>query len=370
MWRAVNQLLKQLLDTEKPVSYKKSFRSLIKVLTKTSFESIIAFRMLQIGSKYIPTNTVCAPLSGCSDLAFRLIVRVCGAKFCFFEMVDAHSLLCPHPRRFDMLATHDRDTPIAAQLLGSDPALMLDAARVLLDRVKVDFLDINSACPVRKVIKKQAGAALLQNPEQLFKVIETLSIHLDLPITVKLRSGFTTIDLPALERLALGCEAHGAAALFVHGRTRSQGYSGQVNYEPIRTVKHAVSIPVFGSGDIFSPQLAQTMLAETDCDGVLVARGAFGNPWLFREIETFLQTGELLPPPSILEKKILLKRHLAYIDQYKQNSPAGKLGFMRKVALWYLKGFPNASTVRGMVNTLSDYAALLRFLDQHMQESL
>ena len=331
---------------------------------------MVAFRMIHIGSRHIPTNILFAPLSGCSDLAFRLIARECGAKFCFFEMVDAHSLLRPHPRRFEILETTDADLPIGAQLLGSDPSIMLDAARILLDHVNVEFLDINSACPVRKVLKKQAGAALLQNPEQLGTVIETLATHLDVPITVKLRSGFTTFDIPALERVARICEGSGAAALSVHGRTRSQGYSGQVNYEPIRAVKQAVSIPVFGSGDVFSADLAHTMLTETGCDGVLVARGAFGNPWIFRQIETFLTSGDVLPAPTIAEKKAVLKRHLAYIVQYKKNSPAGKLGFMRKITLWYLKGFPHASTIRGLVNSIPDYETLLQFIEEHMQETL
>ena len=326
--------------------------------------------MIQIGSRHIPTNVLFAPLSGCSDLAFRLIVRECGAKFCFFEMVDAHSLIRPHPRRFEILATTAEDVPIGAQLLGSDPAIMLDAAQILLEHVKVEFLDINSACPVRKVLKKQAGAALLEYPEQLGTVIETLVTRLDVPITVKLRSGLTTLDLPALERVARMCEDRGAAALFVHGRTKSQGYSGQVHYEPIRTVKQIVSIPVFGSGDVFSAHLADTMVRETGCDGVLVARGAFGNPWIFREIETFWQTGEPAPAPALAEKKAVLKRHLAYIARYKKNSPAGKLGVMRKVTLWHLKGFPGASTVRGLVNTVPDYETLVRFIDEHMQETL
>lgn len=332
--------------------------------------SMITCEMIQIGSRHIPTNILFAPLSGCSDLAFRLIARECGAKFCFFEMIDAHSLVRPNPRRFEIVDTTADDVPIGAQLLGSDPAIMLEAARILLDHVTIECLDINSACPVRKVMKKQAGAALLNAPDQLGKVLDALAANLDVPITVKLRSGFTTIDIPALEQIARLCEEHGAAALCVHGRTRSQGYSGQVNYAPIRAVKQAVSIPVFGSGDVFTARLADTMVRETGCDGVLVARGAFGNPWLFRQIETLWRTGEDVPPPSLAEKKVVVKRHLAYIRQYKKNSPAGKLGFMRKVAMWYLKGFPGASAARGLVHTVPDYGSLLHFLDEHMQEAL
>jgi nifR3 family TIM-barrel protein len=322
--------------------------------------------MVRIGSTDIATNIVLAPLSGCSDLAFRLIARECGARFCFFEMVDAHSLLYPNPRKFDILKTVDRDTPIAAQLLGADPEVMRDAAQILTDHAQVSLLDINSACPVRKVIKKHAGAALLNTPEILCRIIETLAASLPIPITVKLRSGFTKTGLEALVRLAQMCEASGASALFVHGRTRVQGYSGHVDYAPIRAIKHGVKIPIFGSGDIFTPQLAKQMLTETDCDGVLVARGAFGNPWIFRDIEQYLSTGQISSPQPVSVKKRVVTQHLAYIQQYKECSPTGKVGFMRKVALWYVKGFPHASTLRGQVSALSSYEALTQFIEQHM----
>jgi nifR3 family TIM-barrel protein len=322
--------------------------------------------MVRIGSTDIATNIVLAPLSGCSDLAFRLIARECGAKFCFFEMVDAHSLLYPNPKKFDILKTVEQDRPIAAQLLGADPEIMREAAQILINHVRVSFLDINSACPVRKVIKKDAGAALLNTPETLCQIIKTLATSLPLPITVKLRIGFTKTDLGVLVRLAQSCEASGASALFVHGRTRSQGYSGHVNHEAIRAIKHAVTIPVFGSGDIFTPQLAKQMITETDCDGVLVARGAFGNPWIFREIENYLFKGLIPSPQPVSIKKRVVKRHLTYVQQHKECSPTGKVGFMRKVALWYLKGFPHASSLRGQVSALSSYETLMQFIEQQM----
>lgn len=312
------------------------------------------------------TNIFLAPLSGCSDLAFRLTTRECGAKFCFFEMVDAHSMLSPHPKKFNILQTVERDRPIAAQLVGGDPEIMLEAAHVLLDHVQISFLDINSACPVKKVVKKGAGASLLNSLHTLSRIISTLASGLSLPITVKLRLGYHTTHLPALLDLVKACEMSGASALFVHGRTREQGYSGDVNYEAIRAVKHAVSIPVFGSGNIFTPQLAKRMFDETACDGILVARGAFGNPWIFRDIEEYLQDGTVPSESSLLQKKVVLKKHLSYIAQYKQCTPAGKIGFMRKITLWYMKGFPNASKIRGQVNTVPDYDALLRFIDDHI----
>ena len=325
--------------------------------------------MIHIGSTQIATNIFLAPLSGCSDLAFRLIARECGAKFCFFEMVDAHSLLSPNPKKFTILKTLEQDTPIAAQLLGSDPAIMLDAAQMLLEHVTISFLDINSACPVRKVIKKKAGAFLLKTPEVLSRLIQVLASSCSVPITVKLRIGFNTTDLPALLDLAKLCEASGASALFVHGRTRAQGYSGDVNYGAIRAIKPAVQIPVFGSGDVFTPQLAKQMFDETDCDGILVARGAFGNPWIFRDIEDSIHHSTVPSEQTISVKKAVLKRHLAYIAQYKDCTPAGKVGVMRKVALWYLKGFPGASKIRGQVGAIPDYETLLYFIECNMEET-
>jgi nifR3 family TIM-barrel protein len=324
--------------------------------------------MIHIGSTQIATNIFLAPLSGCSDLAFRLIARECGAKFCFFEMIDAHSLLSPNPKKFTILKTLEQDTPIAAQLLGSDPAIMLDAAQMLLEHVTISFLDINSACPVKKVVKKKAGAFLLQTPEVLSHLIQVLASSCSVPITVKLRIGFNTTDLPALLDLAKSCEASGVSALFVHGRTRAQGYRGDVNYGPIRAIKRTVQIPVFGSGDVFTPQLAKQMFDETDCDGILVARGAFGNPWIFRDIEDYIQHSTVPSKPTISVKKAVLKRHLAYIAQYKDCTPAGKVGVMRKVALWYLKGFPGASKIRSQVGAIPDYETLLYFIERNMEE--
>ncbi len=322
--------------------------------------------MITIGSTPIATNIFLAPLSGCSDLAFRLIARECGAKFCFFEMVSAHSMLGPHIKKFNILRSVKQDTPIAAQLLGEDPDIMVEAAHILLDHVQVPFLDINSACPVKKVVKKGAGAALLKLPQTLSRIISKLASTFSLPITVKLRLGYHNTDLPALLDLVKTCEASGASALFVHGRTRDQGYSGDVNYEAIRAVKYAVNIPVFGSGNIFTPQLAKYMFDNTGCDGILVARGTFGNPWIFRDIEEYLQHGTILPEKTLLQKKVVLKKHLSYIAQYRQCTPAGRIGFMRKIALWYMKGFPNASKIRGQINTVADYDALLCFIDEQI----
>lgn len=324
--------------------------------------------MIQLGSAHMTTNIFLAPLSGCSDLAFRLIARECGAKFCFFEMVDAHALVRPHPKRFDILRSSEQDRPIAGQLVGEKPELLRDAAQILVEHVPITFLDVNSACPVKKVVKKGAGAALLQEPQKLAQILSLLASNLSIPITVKLRIGYHQVNMSALLDLVKLCEASGVSAIFLHGRTRDQLYSGDVNYEAIRAVKAAVSIPVFGSGNILTPELAKQMFEATGCDGILVARGAFGNPWIFREIEHYLQHGTLAPEISLEERKAVLKRQLAYLREFRMCSLAGKIGFMRKVTLWYLKGFPNASRLRGLINTIPDYETLIRFIDEHMPQ--
>src|SRR3989339_1151522 len=305
-----------------------------------------------------------APLAGCSDLAFRLICREYGAKFAFFEMVDAHSLIYESRQTFDVLETCPEDKPIAAQLLGCDPDIMLKAAKRLLAIVKVSSIDVNAACPVTKVIKKKCGAYLMRDPSGLYKTIKKLVSSLDIPITVKLRSGFEMEDHKKLVSIAKNCEKHGAATIFIHGRTRSQLYSGDVDYEAIRLVKENVKVPVFGSGNVFNHELAKKMFDETGCDGLLVARGAFGNPWIFRQIKTYLTEGILLPTPNLQEKLAMLTKHLQYIEKYKQTSIKVKVGIARKVAIWYLKGFEHAAMLRDRVGRAQNLQELFSIIDE------
>ncbi len=277
-------------------------------------------------------------MSGITDLSFRLISREFGAEQCFFEMLDAKITLCGHPASRRPLKTIEKDTPIAAQLVGSDPCVMIDAAEKLTTLLDISFLDINSACPVKKIIKKGAGAALLQNTVTLGKIINVLSTRLSIPVTVKLRTGFDRRDIKQCVKTAEICEANGASMIFIHGRTRSQGYSGIIDYESIKAVKDAVRIPVMGSGNIFAPLMAKKMLDETGCDGFLVARGALGNPWLFRNIEHYLQTGETFTRPDLGVREKVLAKHLAYIEKYSDMTDINKTGYMGKVKKWYLKG--------------------------------
>jgi nifR3 family TIM-barrel protein len=303
-----------------------------------------------------------APLSGVSDLSFRLICREHGARFCFYEMLDSRALLHGLPGTLRMLDTHRKDSPIAAQLLGSDPAIMLEAAQKLVGLVNISFLDINAACPAPKVIKKGAGARLLDEPDKLGRMIGAVSSNIAMPVTVKLRSAYTRRDTASTVRTARICRDSGAAVIFLHGRTRPQGYSGDVDYDVIRAVKTALDIPVYGSGDITTPPLAKRMFDETACDGVIVARGALGNPWIFRDIENYLENGRVAKEKSLRGKKAVLRKHLAYLDKYKRAIPPDKIGIMRKVAMWYVRSLPYARRIRERINTLDSYAELTRYI--------
>ncbi|MFA5839832.1 MAG: tRNA dihydrouridine synthase DusB [Candidatus Margulisiibacteriota bacterium] len=320
--------------------------------------------MVKIGSQEINTNIFLAPMSGCTDLPCRLISRDFGAKFCFYEMIDAHSLIYRSVKGdSEYLLTCIEDQPIAGQLLGADEETMLKAAKIFLSLRKLSFLDINAACPVKKVVKKKAGATLLKNPTQLNKIIKTLATKLDIPITVKLRVGYSKADDKEIIKIAKGCQKNGAAAIFIHGRTQKQGYSGEISYKSIAAVKEAVKIPVFGSGNVFTAELAKKMLDETGCDGILVARGALGNPWIFKDIEHYLKTGKNLPPPTQEERLKAMQIHLNYILKHKH--PKNMIGFLRKIAIWYTKSFPNASKMRQEIGLAKSYDELLETIESY-----
>jgi nifR3 family TIM-barrel protein len=309
------------------------------------------------------TKIYLAPMSGITDLSFRLISRRFGAKLCFLEMLDAKAMTHNKPKNVRMITTVGKDKPLAAQLLGAEPDVMFEAASKLLDSVDISFLDINSACPAKKVIKKGAGAALLNTPARLGRIIKKLSSGLKVPVTVKLRTGFYKKDTEECVRTAKIVQANGASCVFIHGRTRTQGYSGEVDYESIKAVKNALKIPVFASGNIFSPALAKKMIDETGCDGILVARGALGNPWIFKDIENYLKDGKPPKNPGIAEKIKVLREHLDHIERYNEMKLNCKVGFMGKVSMWYLKGLPLATRIRDRIAKVKSYENLINIID-------
>ena len=321
--------------------------------------------MIQIGAQKIGTNIFLASLAGCADLSFRLIAREEGAEFCFYEMSDCGALIYASGKKNnDMHRAHPQDLPIAFQLLGSEPELMVKAAQKMLTlNEKIAFVDINAACPMRKVIAKKSGAYLIKEPERLYRIVEQLASALNLPVTIKMRIGYEQKDVEKIAAIAKRCEECGAQALFVHGRTQRQKYSGAVDYESIKAMKESVKIPVFASGDIFSPLKAREMLELTRCDGVLVARGALGNPWIFKQIKHYLKGGVLLPGPTLAARVAVVKRHLNYIEEYKTTAPKSKVGFARKVTMWYLKSLRHATVLKDKVNQLKSFSEIYALLD-------
>jgi len=301
---------------------------------------------------------ILAPLAGCSDLAFRLIAREHGAKMCFYEMSDSNALIHFNPLKTRaILQKHKKDKPIAAQILGGEPDRVLKAAKLLLKMVDVEFLDINAACPVPKVLKKKSGAQLLHDPKRLCGIIKILANNLDIPITVKVRL------CPEIAKIAGQCEKAGAQAIFVHGRTREQGYAGEIDYESIRAIKNTVMIPVYGSGNIFNPEMAKKMLDLTGCDGITVARGAMGNPWIFEQIKDYLEKGRYEKEIPFKERIKTLKKHLAYLEKYKLLPNPAKLGHMIKAAIWYLKALPNAKELHRKIVQSKTYPDLLETIN-------
>ncbi|MFA4843877.1 MAG: tRNA dihydrouridine synthase DusB [Candidatus Margulisiibacteriota bacterium] len=321
--------------------------------------------MIKIGTYKLPGKIIMAPLSGCTDLAFRLMARRYGAKLCFLEMADANSLVHQDVGITEFFKTNREDQPLAAQLVGGEPAAMVEALQRLLTLVKPAFIDINAACPVRKMVGKKAGSYLIFEPARLYRIVEGVVAASSLPVTVKLRTGFERRDRRHLLTIARNLAKRGVAAIFIHGRTRGQGYSGEVDYAAIKAVKEAVTIPVFGSGNIFSPELAKKMFDLTGCDGITVARGALGHPWIFRRIEHYLKDGKLSLEPSSRAKMTALKEHLALLAEHRRTS---QLGWMRKVAIWYLKGFPDACEWRNRFGRAKSYEEMLGLIDEQQEK--
>ncbi len=320
--------------------------------------------MVTIGSYKIDANVFMSPMAGVTDLPFRLICREHGAKFAFFEMIDCNSIIYGNKKGTDIIKTIPDDRPIAAQLVGSDPELMLEAAKHLVKTLDVKLLDVNAACPVPKIIKKKAGAYFLKEPENLYRILNLLSSKLGLPVTVKLRSGYHKKDHPHIKEVAKKCEGSGASAIFIHGRTQDQGYSGDIDLEAIKTVKHAVKIPVFGSGNILNAEFAKQMMDATGCDGVMAARGAYGNPWIFNDIEEYLRSGKLPPERTIEERFEVAKKHIGYIEKYRSMGEKSKIGYMRKVAQWYAKGSPYTNRIRRIMGNAVTKEQLIAIMER------
>jgi tRNA-dihydrouridine synthase B len=298
--------------------------------------------MFKIGKLKLKSNLILAPMAGISDLPFRLLNRKFGAELAFIEMINCRSISHRSRRTHEMLNSNAKDKPLGVQILGCEEKFILKALEVL-QGYDFDVLDFNSACPAKKVVRRGEGASLLKDPKKLNKLLKLVVKNSKLPVTVKIRIGWDKDSINARET-ALYAQDAGVSALFVHGRTRTQGYSGVVNYGVIRDIKKALHIPVIASGDVFSPQLAKKMFDETGSDALNVARGALGNPWIFKEIEEYMKKGVLLARPDVNEIVKIIYKHLeALIAYYGERN--GVILF-RKFFIWYTKGFKKIRPLR------------------------
>ena len=302
--------------------------------------------MVAIGQTLIDSPLVLAPMAGISDLPFRLINRLFGCEFAFTEMISARSLVYSNKTTIKMLSSPEEDRPLGVQIVGADSEIIKRALDIL-SHYPFDIIDFNAACPVNKVVSIGEGAALLREPAKLQKLLKTLVESASIPVTVKIRSGWDEASVNATD-IALRAQDAGVKGIFIHGRTRTQGYSGQVDYTIIGKVKRYLAIPVIASGDALSPHLIRTMFDETGCDGVAVARGALGNPWIFRETIEYLKDGKNPGRPHAHEIAEAMKKHLALLVRF-HGETTGVLRF-RKFFGWYAKGMPVKRLKAGAFN--------------------
>lgn len=316
---------------------------------------------LYIGNIEVQGNLMLGPMAGVTDLPFRLLCKEKGADMVFTEMVSAKGILYNNKNTESLLRIDEKERPAAIQLFGSDPDILCNMAKRIEDR-NFDILDINMGCPVPKVVNNGEGSALMKNPKLIGEIVKKVSKGINKPVTVKIRKGFHEGLVNAVE-VAKIAEENGAAAITVHARTREQYYSGKADWETIKRVKEAVAIPVIGSGDVFTPEDAKNMLEHTNCDAIMIARGARGNPWLFKQIKEYLDQGIFLSKPSFSEVKEMIIRHAKLSVDYKGEYTG--IREMRKHVAWYTTGYAGSAKLRNKVNEIECMEDLVRLLDEY-----
>ena len=317
---------------------------------------------MKIGNVELDNPYILAPMAGVTDLPFRLLCKEQGAGLLCMEMVSAKALQYKNKNTKALLAIHPQEYPVSLQLFGSDPEIISEQAK-RIEELPFQILDINMGCPVPKVVRNGEGSALMKNPKLVYEIVSQTVKAIEKPVTVKIRKGFDDTCINAVE-IAKVIEEAGASAVAVHGRTREQYYSGKADWDIIRQVKEAVSIPVIGNGDVTSGERAIAIRKETGCDGVMIGRGAQGNPWIFHELVEYERTGVLPARPTKQEIKQTMLRHARLQIEFKGDY----LGIreMRKHVAWYTKGMEGSAKLRDDINRVESYEELEELLNQRI----
>ena len=324
--------------------------------------------MFKIGNVEIKNKVVLAPMAGISNSAYRTIIKEMGAGLIVAEMVSDKAIMYGSKKTVDMLYMTDFERPISQQIFGSDKESFIIAAKYIYENMHPDIIDINMGCPVPKVaISSQAGSALLKNPDKVYEIVKSVVDAVPIPVTVKIRSGWDENSINAKE-IAKVIEKAGASAITVHPRTRSQGYSGNADWNTIKEVKESVNIPVIGNGDIKSCYDAKRMLDETGCDAIMIGRGVLGNPWLIKECVEYLEKGIIPKEVTFKEKINMIKKHLNLLIETKPYKVA--ILEIRSHAAWYLKGLPNTKDLKEAIFKSTSSEELINLLDNYLNNSL
>ncbi|MBW2630346.1 MAG: tRNA dihydrouridine synthase DusB [Deltaproteobacteria bacterium] len=318
---------------------------------------------MNIGSLSLRNNIFLAPMAGITDLPFRVLTRTFGSSLCFTEMVSANGLVRRTHKSYEYLKSSPDDSPLGVQIFGSDPDILREAAGIVTE-LGADLIDINAGCPVKKVLKTGAGAALMRDPAKFEAIVKSVRGATHLPLTVKIRSGWGNDELNAIEIAGIA-EDCGADALSLHPRTVRQGFSGIADWNLIGLAKKSIGIPVIGSGDIRKSEDVLEMIEKTGCDGVMVGRGALGNPWIFKAITAFISNGTTPDPPSPIEREAVILQHLEMnISLY--GKEMGVKNF-RKHLLWYTKGLKGGSKFRKAAILVNEMNELLEMVHEYLQ---
>ena len=318
---------------------------------------------MKIGNIEIENCLALGPMAGVTDLPFRLLCKEMGCNMLYTEMVSAKAILYKNKNTKELLNIDKNEHPVGVQLFGSDPDIMAQIA-AQVEEGECDFIDINMGCPVHKIVNNGEGSALLKQPKLVEEILTKMVKAVNKPVTVKIRKGFENGTVYAVE-IAKIAESCGVSAIAVHGRTREQYYSGKADWDVIKDVKKAVKIPVIGNGDIFSAEDAKAMKEYTGCDGLMVARGARGNPWIFREIKEYLENGNVIDKPTINDIREMIIRHAKMLVNYKGEYTG--IREMRKHIAWYTAGLPHSAELRRMCNQIETMENLVETVNAKLQ---